>query len=562
MKKISLFILSLSSFLFSCIDIDLNPLSEGSSENWYSTEEELTMSIRFLYADKFWQLDNDAFTDDWTSRYDLNSITNGTLDGTSSSVINLWSNSYEAIASANVILANLDKAKAAGVNEGFLKRVEGEARLIRAVQYSRLVSHFGDVVLVLDPIDYLEDAFNRSRTDKEVVMESVYSDFDIAASLLEKNYSGESRGTKGMAYAFKSRAALYNGDYAIAKAAAKNCMDLEIYSLEADFSNLFLTKTKNSQEFIMVNPRADVYGTYFGATAYISRTTGGWAQNNPSWDLFSAFLCTDGKPIDESSLYNPQKPFENRDLRCSKTIVEFETAHLGLLYDPNPTVRTIPNYNTGRDVSNKDNRAVDQYASYNGLLFKKWIDETWLENSRRVDKNEIIMRYADVLLMYAEASIELNEIDQSVLTAMNKVRARAYGVDHMNTSVYPAITTTNQAQLRTIIRAERRMEFAFEGLRYMDIIRWKIADKVLNNPSYGMLDPEELIDKVVNTGLWFFPGIPDIDENGIADFSKMYNDGLIKILAQRKFDPNRQYLWPIPSKEVLINDNLTQNPNY
>jgi len=164
--------------------------------------------------------------------------------------------------------------------------------------------------------------------------------------------------------------------------------------------------------------------------------------------------------------------------------------------------------------------------------------------------------------MYAEAKIELDEIDQSVVDAINMVRARAYGVPAAETDKYPAVTTTNQSKLRTILRTERRMEFAFEGRRYTDIIRWRLAEKVLNLPNYGMLDPAELREKIVNKGLWFFPETPPIDENGIADFSIMFNKGLIKKITQRSFDKDRQYLWPIPAKDILINSNLTQNPNY
>ena len=205
---------------------------------------------------------------------------------------------------------------------------------------------------------------------------------------------------------------------------------------------------------------------------------------------------------------------------------------------------------------------MGQYASYNGLLWKKFVDDTWIQNSFSTDKNDILMRYADVLLMYAEAKIEMNSIDQSVLDAINEVRARAYGVKLSETNAYPAVSTTNQAELRRTVRIERRMELAYEGIRYMDIIRWRLAEKVLNTGIYGMLDPAELKNKVVDAGLWFFPGIPDIDEDGVPDFSKMHQDGLIKLLVQRKFDAKRQYLWPIPTKEVLINENLGQNPNY
>jgi hypothetical protein len=105
------------------------------------------------------------------------------------------------------------------------------------------------------------------------------------------------------------------------------------------------------------------------------------------------------------------------------------------------------------------------------------------------------------------------------------------------------------------------MEFATEARRYEDIIRWKLADKVLNRNIYGMLDPADLRTKVVKPGLWFFPLVPEIDEDGNPNLDAMYNAGLIKLVAVRNF-PARQYLWPIPTKEILINENLKQNTGY
>ena len=147
------------------------------------------------------------------------------------------------------------------------------------------------------------------------------------------------------------------------------------------------------------------------------------------------------------------------------------------------------------------------------------------------------------------------------------MRARAYGVDFSKTTSYPAVSATNQAGLRKILRIERRMEFAFEGgletsLRYADLVRWRLAEKVLNTSIYGLLDLAELREKVVKPGLWFFPEVPPIDEDGVANFGSMYNKGLIKLLALRTFDPSKHYLLPIPTKEILINKNLVQNPKY
>lgn len=564
MKKVKelIVILCTGMLLISCFDLDLNPLSEGSSDNWYSTETELTMSVRFMYASKYWGLDSDSFTDDWTSRADLSGVTNGTLNGQSGTVSDMWGYSYEAIARANNLLENLEKARKLGINENFLKQIEAESYFVRAAQYARLVSKFGDVVFPNGSITNLDDAFKIGRTNKETVMKAVYEDFDKAAQNLPTTISGELRATKGMAYAYKARAALYNGDYEIAAEAAKKCIDLGVYKLHGNFEELFLSKTKTSPEFIFTIPRSIELGFKYGTRGYVSRIPGGFAQHNPSWDLFCAFLCVDGKPIDESDLYDPREPFKNRDPRCSATIVEFGTRFLGYEYNPHPDALTVLDYNTGKQVKNQDTRSVGQYASYNGLLWKKFVDDTWIQNSFSTDKNDILMRYADVLLMYAEAKIEMNSIDQSVLDAINEVRARAYGVKLSETNAYPAVSTTNQAELRRTVRIERRMELAYEGIRYMDIIRWRLAEKVLNTGIYGMLDPAELKNRVVDAGLWFFPGIPDIDEDGVPDFSKMHQDGLIKLLVQRKFDAKRQYLWPIPTKEVLINENLGQNPNY
>jgi hypothetical protein len=240
--------------------------------------------------------------------------------------------------------------------------------------------------------------------------------------------------------------------------------------------------------------------------------------------------------------------------------VEFGIPHLGFIYDPNPIALTVTRLSTNTKVTNNDNRANAQFASFNGLLWKKGIDDTWLLNGKTIEPDQIIIRYADVLLMYAEAKTELNEIDQTVVDAVNSVRARAYKVA-LTATTYPAVKATNQAELRRLIRTERRMEFASEGLRYMDIVRWKIAEKVLNRPIYGMLDPTDLKAKVVDKNLWFFPGIPVIDEDGTPDFKAMETAGLIKNLVPTAWN-NRQYLWPIPTAEIQINPNITQNPGY
>lgn len=552
--------------LGSCDNLDLNPLSQGSSENWYSSETEIEMALKDFYRDDFWPLDNEDKTDNFVYRETTSSILKGTFNGQDDDVKKLWANQYKSIARANTILANMDKAAGLGISEVKLKGFEAEALFARASMYARLVSYFGDVVYTNEVIG-MDEAFTIGRTPKAEIIPQIYADYDKAIEALPIRYTGTSsqRATKGAALALKARFAIYMGDWQVAADAAKGCMDLGVYKLHPDFSNLFLSTTKNSSESIFLLPRSVENKVTLGNWTVMNelpRNPGGWGAFTPSWDLLAAYTCTDGLPIDESPLFDSHNPFKNRDPRCTATIVEFGTNHVGFEYNPHPDAVEIMNFNTGKMQKNNDARVNAQFASFNGLLWKKRIDETWLQNGKDTDPDKIIIRYADVLLMYAEAKMELGQIDNTVLDAINQVRARAYGVNASATTQYPAVTTTEQSKLRTVIRTERRVEFANEGLRYMDLIRWKLAGKALSTPNYGMLYPVALLrEKVVDKGLWFWPSTPQIDENGIADFSEMAKAGLIAPLSPRLWN-DRQYLWPIPTKEVLINENMKQNDGY
>jgi hypothetical protein len=355
-------------------------------------------------------------------------------------------------------------------------------------------------------------------------------------------------------------------DWATAAEAAKAVMDLGMYKLHPSYSDLFLSGTRTSPEFIFFIPRSlEYYGYYLSSSAVrnnLIRNAGGWAASNPTWDLFASYTCTDGLPIDESPLFDSHNPFKNRDPRCSMTIIPFGENFLGYEYNPSPAAAQIMNYNTGKMVKNNDSRINAQYASFNGLVWKKGIDKSWTENGLQVAPQKVIMRYADVLLMYAEAKIELNQIDQSVLDAMNTVRARAYGVDKSATDKYPAFTSKDQSMLRYQLRVERRMEFAKENRRFSDIMRWRLSEIVMNRKNYGMIYPaKDCLTKIVNTGEWFWPFAPDIDENGTPDFTRLEQAGKIQAFSQRQWD-NRQYLWPIPTSEIQINTNMAQNEGY
>ena len=563
------FMAGLSLTFTSCVDMDMVPKSQGNSESWYTTETELKMAVNEFYILGYWKMDSpesmEQYSDNFTYRNtNRKTLLDGTLNGQTYEVYHLWQQSYKLIARANSLLEGVERARNAGLSEEVINQYEGEAYFARACKYADLIFYWGDVPY-LDKYMTITEAERMGRKPKAELIPLVYEDFDKAIEYLPVSYGSEAEHfTKGAAYAMKARFALYMSDWEIAAKAAKDCMDLGIYSLEADFSKLFLQSTKSNPEKIFVIPRSianEVVLTPWIVKNELPRNAGGYGSDNPSWDLLAAFLCTDGLPIDESPLFDPRNPFKNRDPRCAQTIVEFETAHCGFEYNPRPDAKEVMNYSTGKKQSNQDSRAVQQYASYNGLLWKKCIDASWTENGQQVESDQIFMRYADVLLMYAEAKIELNEIDNSVLNAINSVRARAYGVDAANVAMYPAVTTTDHTELRKTVRIERRMELANEGLRYMDLIRWKLASKALNSYNYIMLAPDDLQNNIVAKGLWFWPSTPLIDDDGLADFSTMYNAGQIAVGAKRVF-PDRQYLWPIPTHDMELCPNLGNNDGY
>lgn len=565
MKKIYikpefLFFAVLAIASVSCVKLDLNPLAQSSTGNFYSNQNELELAVNDLYRAEFWENDNELFTDNfWHRAQGGNAVTFGTMDAEDNTARMLWVNTYRAIARANSILENKDKAKD-NTPEAVMIRLEAEARLVRAYQYSRLITHFGDVPLVTSTLG-LNESYSIERENWENVLAFVFSELDWAANNLPVTYGSDARRfTKGLALAIKARTALHTGKWVEAKEASRQVIDLAdqgVYALYPNYQHLFLSAGAVSNEVIFSIPRSQEHNLFSGegyVRDHITRTVGGYGAQIPTWELLDSYECIDGLPIDESPLYNPHDPFANRDPRLSMTIVPFGENWLGVTYQPHPDTLTVWSSKEGRRISNLDSRTVAVFASYTGLVWKKGIDESWA--TRFVEDNDIIIyRYAEMLLTYAEAKIELGEIDNSVLNAINQIRARAYGVSPENTDQYPNIVSASVNELSTLIKRERRVEFAKEGLRYMDLIRWRLAEEALSRPVLGISDPEDQ-----DRNNWPFKNAPTIDEDGMIDYSAVMSHA--KIIAERNFDPSRQYLWPIPASERRVNPNLTQNPNY
>jgi hypothetical protein len=267
--------------------------------------------------------------------------------------------------------------------------------------------------------------------------------------------------------------------------------------------------------------------------------------------MIDSYECVDGLPIDESPLYDPANPFENRDPRLDASIIRPQSLFATYVYETHPdSVETWQIVDgVQKRVANQD--VTNPFASFTGYLWRKYTSEEDLPINRQNSQlNFILMRYAEVLLTYAEAKIELGQVDDSVLEAINAIRARAYQVDPSQTSEYPAITTTSIEELRTIVRRERKVELADEGFRMLDIHRWGIADHVMSGTLVGR-PKGAYVD--LNT-------VPEIDEFGHPNYGSMAD--LYRAVDERTFNAEKDYLWPIPQKDMDVNNQLEQNPGY
>ncbi|MGB3775340.1 MAG: RagB/SusD family nutrient uptake outer membrane protein [Leeuwenhoekiella sp.] len=573
----------------SCNELDLVPEDAASTASWYQTEEQFRQSLNEGYRPVFFPLDSNVggadggWDDDTNYRTNLSIIKSGALNSEFEIGATNWENIYKGIVRMLAVLEEIENQNGV-LSQQVALQFEGEARFMLGVYWSYMITHYGDVPFYENVLT-VEESFAMPRTDKNEILQEIYAYFDFAAQNLPISYSNATYATSGAAYAFKARAALYMGDFATAAEAARACIDLDTYGLHPNFGELFLSKTKQSPEIIFKLPRSTDFLqniSYSELVNQIPRNNNGFGSVGPTWDLLASFECVDGLPVDESPLFDPQNPFKNRDPRLLETIVPLGslvegdgrqagdgTRFLNFDFNSYPLATRVQNYTSGEQQVNNDTKSNQNFASFNGLVWKKGIDEDWID--QQADNDILIMRYADVLLMYAEAMIELGDIDTTVLDALNTVRDRAYANSDFTN---PVVTTTSQEALRYIVRNERRAEFANESRRYMDLIRWRTASEIIDGGStFGLapitanIDPNiidtqsPLIQNVVEPGLWFWGLTPQLDENGTADFEPLLAAGLCQRLTVTSF-PNRQYLWPIPADERRLNNNLSQNEGY
>jgi hypothetical protein len=574
MKKINLIILAFSMVLIlSCNKDYLNrfPESDPNSATYYTTADQLTLAVNAAYLNLVYQQDGFPYQMQLEGTSDLvwqrpatdaQTIGLGQHTSNTTMIRTIWTQSYIGIGRCNALLENMIKAKSVTTAAQY-SRIEGEAKFLRAYYYGTLISLYGDVPLVVKSMPTEESYL--ARTPKAEVLNAIFSDLDSAAAKLPLSYTGTDigRATKTSALAFKSRIALYNAKWDVAAAASKAVIDLGYHALYPNYRNLFMYVGENSRESILAFDYKLTIRTNAAPQNNQARNSSGFSGLIPTRALADSYECTDGLTIDKSTLYSTADPFKNRDPRMRQTLLGDRDTWFGaggitfnMTFHPDSTTcsRYTPSF---AKIPNLE--VTNAFSSYSGFIMKKYLDPQDIAVPNQSELAFMLIRYAEVLLNYAEAKIELNQIDASVLDAINLVRARGYGVAATQTTLYPAIKTTNQTELRAIVRRERKIELAGEGLRVFDIRRWNIAEKVMNGILFG---------KAMNKAIYYSLPKPTLDENSSPDYTSFTSllsvVGNFKIMDNPRVFKSNNLLWPIPQAELDVNKNpgFKQNPGY
>lgn len=523
-NKKYLFILVFVMPLLSCEDFLVKaPLDQPSVETFWETPEQAEMWVNNLYRVNLNSNTGlqgvsvttaEAYSDNAWGRATIaaNNIANGRFETNDSHVNSMWS--YTNIRLALEFFEYIDLVP--GITEAQKNELSGQVRFLLAYEYYKLATRFRDVPLVTDPLGI--DESDVGKTPKAEVVEYILEQLDLAITTLPESWpdSHTGRATKGAAQFLKTRVLLYNERWSEAAETARQVIDSGMYQLHPNFNELFLAEFDNQKDGVILEVQyEDQVYTHTMSLRYSPVMFNAHALIQPTPQLVNAFKMEDGLSIDESPLYDPARPFDNRDPRFYDTF----------LWHGETLNETLPPLDlTGSEMN----------FSYTYVYFKKGI-VSFRDRIRAMHTNWNLFRYADLLLMYAEAQNEATGPDDSVYNAIDKVRERA-GMPAVDRVRY-----SDQASLRSFIRNERRVELAAEGLRYDDIIRWRVAEDVLN------VDLTSLDLSLWENG--------PIDENGDPILT-------VRPVEQRTFDPSKHYVWPIPQDAIDRSENLEQHPEW
>ncbi|OYD43901.1 RagB/SusD family nutrient uptake outer membrane protein [Sphingobacterium cellulitidis] len=578
MKKRFIYLI-IGSLIFTGISsCDVNEIPETSMNdgNYWNTVSDLRMAANYFYTTLPGLTSGDVSEDVWSSYgYSNSGSGTGISDGSRATPPTSGDYNYYGIFQANKLIENAPKVLEKGAAETEVNWYIGEAHFFRATFYYEMFKRFGGVPMITKTLKIGDPEVFSARASRAEILDLILKDIDVAIQYLRSSselVSAKEYGriSKTAALAFKARVALFEGTrekfhkygdakkhLTIARDAAKEVMDSKQHSLftqaktgskgertDDAYFNLFQLAGEGSanKENIIVRQ----YGVNRENSVTSTAVQRYYEGSNilPTQNFVDNYLMADGLPITKSKLYvEPNKDmkyieyFNKKDPRMSFT-----------LFKPGDEFISSSNYTLPNPRQHRSGYGIRKYAN----------KEFWNLQSSFIDKP--VLRYAEVLLIYAEATYELNEsiTDADLDLTINLLRGRLPQIN-IGTAGQPnfvdmpklsnQFVNTNTLNMREEIRRERLVELAYEGFAYWDLIRWKTAEIEMKKPLMGSYLFSEFLN---NSGeKWSATTPVDSKGNIILQDAKL-----------RKFDPEKDYLWPIPTQEIAINNKIEQNPKW
>ena len=469
MRRLFIYCLSfLSLSLFpSCMEdyLDLFPEDKITAANFPENENDIKMLLNGVYRGLQEQeiynqgLFGFGVTDGvtpnaycWGSGEVLNKLGRGALSSSDEGIVTFrWKRCYEIISRANYLLESLEKVE---LSEEQKNIYSGEAHFLRGLAYSVLAETYGGVPLVLTSISSSE-ARELRRASLEETWRQAEDDYDVAIANLDVDAPEVGRATKGAALGMKMRACLYQGKYAEVLTLVDEIDALKKYKLFHSYERLFDPANENNEEVLFdIQYMEGEYSQGSYLDQYCGTGTGSFTRGSryvPSDDLVAAYETIDGSPVD------PENPYENRDPRLAFTVVLPGSYILGY---------QLPNYlYPGGAFKHPSNRL--KHLSTRKYRIQNEAD---LPPAGQSYINDIILRYADVLLSKAEAIVETGGNVSDAIAILNRIRTERDDV-----KIYELPLSMSREEAREKVRHERRIELALEGRYWADVKRWKIG---------------------------------------------------------------------------------------
>ena len=609
MKKIYVYILFCITMLCTGCSLDRFPLNGPSSGTFPASEEEAQAGVLSAYKsianmqrqyspyNRFFDhiTDMGCFRENHSAATVYKQLCQSIATSENTVVEDLYGRIYRGVGRVHMVLDNLENIRPTLTDDEVFWQLKAELLCLRAFFYDWACQYYGDIPFI-DHSLTLED-YAYPRTKREDVIERILN--DIPDELLDHLPIAWSRGDwrvsrigRAAAYTLKARICLNWGRFEEAARCSKIAMDLSkgIFELTPlDLSACGLDHTagepssealfgfdaeQNSKEWMWaveynLLTAANTHGSIY---AFSSRVHNGAAYQGPTQAMMDTFQCTDGLSIAESPKYNYKKPWENRDPHLDLYALRPDTRYMGIEYTTDLKRTKVIDYNqiddktgqrgvliTNSDVSgNKSEYGPNKPSGPGGYLWRKFSSSEFYGQIIGGDYADVLdcclIRYAELLLIDAEANIEMEKGDLArAANDLNQLRARVN---------MPKVDASSRESLRKALRYERKVELCCEGFRWFDLRRWgnTVASKALNGAVY-----EPGFENIVSNA------IPQIDDDWIVkyDETETWEDGkfnLRKLTSyELKYVEGKDELWPFPYTEMLTNPEIgfgNNNPGY